>query len=54
MIDDVRTHNFLNYTLVKKLKLPKIESDCNHQVNLAKGIDHTIWDTVVLDAPIEI
>ena len=48
MIDDGATHNFLNYALVKRLKLPQTKSD-HHEyvVHLANGQDTTVWDTVV-------
>ena len=42
MIDDGATHNFLNYALVKKLKVPQTKS--NH---IANDQDNTIWDRVV-------
>ena len=47
MIDDGATHNFLNYALVKRLKLPQTKSDHEYVVHLANGQDSTVWDTVV-------
>ena len=36
MIDDKATHNFLNYTLVKRLKLPQSKSNHQYVVHLAR------------------
>ena len=47
MIDDGATHNFLNYALVKRLKLPQSNSDHEYVVHLANGQDSHVWDTIV-------
>ena len=54
MIDDRVTHNFLNYTLVKRLKLPHSKSAYEYVVHLANGQDSNIWDTVVKGAKLKI
>ena len=41
MIDDGATHNFLNYALVKRLRLPETKSDHKYTVSLANGHDKT-------------
>ncbi|MCO5567102.1 hypothetical protein L7F22_020787 [Adiantum nelumboides] len=42
-IDDGANRNFLNYSLVKKLKLVETESDHEYTVGLANGYDKTIF-----------
>ena len=54
MIDDGATHNFLNYALVKRLKLPQSKSDHEYVVHLANGQDSNVWDTVVKGAKLKI
>ena len=54
MIDDDATHNFLNYALVKRLKLPQNKSDHEYIVHLATGQDSHVWDTVVKVAHLKI
>ena len=54
MIDDGATHNFLNYALVKRLKLPQSKSDHEYIVYLATGQDSHIWDTIVKKACLKI
>ena len=48
------THNFLNYALVKRLKLPQSKSDHEYVVHLANGQDSNVWDTVVKGANLKI
>ena len=52
MVDDGPPHNFLNYGLVKKLKLPQSPSDHKYMVSLANGSDKHVWDTVVISVPL--
>ena len=47
MIDDGATHNFFNYALVKRLKLPQSKSNHEYVVHLENGLDSNAWDTVV-------
>ena len=54
MIDDGATHNFLNYGLVKKLKLTQSPSDHKYMVSLANGNDKHVWDTVIKSVPLTI
>ena len=54
MIDDKATHNFLNYALVKRLKLPQSKSDHEYVVHLANGQDSNVWDTIVKGAKLKI
>ena len=54
MVDDGATHNFLNYKLVKKLKLPQTPSEHKYMVSLVNGHDKTVWDTVVKDVALSI
>ena len=51
-IDDGASHNFLNYSLVKKLILTETQSDHEYTVGLANGYDKTVWNTVVLGVPL--
>ena len=39
LVDDGSTHNFLNYTLVKKLRLPQVPSSHKYVVSLMNGTD---------------
>ena len=43
--------NFLNYKLVKKLKLPEIKSSHCYVVSTVTGDDHDVWDTQVQQVP---
>ena len=52
LIDDGATHNFLNYKLVKKLKLAKTKSSHRYVVSTIKGDDHNVWDTQVQQVPV--
>ena len=54
MIDDGATHNFLNYALVKRLKLPQSKSNHEYIVHLVIGQDSHGWDTVVKGAHLKI
>ena len=54
LIDDTTTHNFFNYNLVKKLKLPQIPSSHKYIVSLANGYDKDEWDTVVNQVQVKI
>ena len=52
LIDDGATHNFLNYKLVKKLKLPETKSSHRYVVSTVMGDDHDVWDTQVQQVPV--
>ena len=52
LIDDGAMHNFLNYTLVKKLKLRETKSSHHYVVSTMKGDDHNVWDTQVHQGPL--
>ena len=54
LIDDGSTHNFLNYTLVKKLKLPQVKSSHTYIVSLMNGDDKDVWDMEVKGVSLEI
>ena len=54
LVDDGASHNFLNYKLVKKLRLPQSPSSHHYQVDLMNGHDSEIWDTYVHDVPLEV
>ena len=54
LIDDGSTHNFLNYTLVKKLRLPQDPSTHSYVVSLMNGSDKDVWDTEVRDVSLEV
>ena len=54
LIDDGSTHNFLNYTLVKKLKLPQVKSSHTYTVSLMNGDDKDVWDMKVKGLSLEI
>ena len=53
-VDDGASHNFLNYSLVKKLGLTETSSDHEYTVGLANGYDKTVWNTVVLGVSLSI
>ena len=38
------THNFVNYTLMKKLFLPRDPSTHSYVVSLMNGSDKDVWD----------
>ena len=42
MIDNNATHNFLNYALVKRLKLVQSKSDHEYVVHLANDQDNNV------------
>ena len=52
LIDDGATHNFLNYKLVKKLKLAKTKSSHHYVVSTIIGDDHDVWDTQAQQVPV--
>ena len=52
LIDDGTTHNFLNYKLVKKLKLAETKSSHRYVVSTIQGDDHDVWDTQVQQVPV--
>lgn len=54
MIDDSATHNFVNYALVKKLKLSQQPSAHQYVVSMMHGEDKKIWDTMVSNLEVEI
>lgn len=54
LADDGASHNFINYKLVKKLKLPESPSShCQQKINYNQGHESKIWDTYVHDVPLE-
>lgn len=54
MIDDSATHNFMNYALVKKLKIPQLASAHHYVVSMMHGEDKKIWDTMVSNLEIKV
>ena len=54
LVDDGSTHNFLNYTLVKKLRLAQVPSSHKYVVSLMNGIDTDVWDKEVKDVSLEV
>lgn len=54
LVDDGSTHNFLNYTLVKKLRLPQVPSSHTYVVSVMNGRDKDMWDTAVKDVQLEV
>ena len=54
LVDDGSTHNFLNYTLVKKLRLPQDPSTHSYVVSLMNGSDKDVWDMEVRDVSLEV
>ena len=54
VIDDNSTHNFLNYALIKRLKLPQSMSNHDYVVHLVTSQDNHIWDTVMKEAHLKI
>ena len=54
LVDDGSTHDFLNYTLVKKLRLVQVSSSHKYVVSLMNGIDTDVWDTEVKDVSLEV
>lgn len=54
LIDDTNTHNFLNYNLVKKLKLPQVPCSHIYIVSLANVYDKDELDTVLNQVGIKI
>ena len=53
MVDDGASHNFLNYTLVKKLCLQQVPSKNQYVVSLMNGNDKDVWDIVVKEVTLE-
>ena len=53
LVDDGATHNFLNYTLVKKLCLQQESSKHKYVVSLMNGNDKDVWDTIVKGVKLE-
>ena len=53
LVDDGATHNFLNYTLVKKLRLQQESSKHKYVVSLMNGNDCDVWDTIVKGVTLE-
>ena len=53
LIDDNLAHNFLNYMLVKKLRLPQVPSSHTYVVSLMNGSDKDVWDQEVKHVPLE-
>ena len=53
LVDDGATHNFLNYTLVKKLCLQQESSKHKYVVSLMNGNDKDVWDTIVKGVTLE-
>ena len=51
-MDDGATHNFLNYKLVKKLKLLQSPSTCCYMVSTIHGYDCDVWDTKFDQVPL--
>ena len=47
LIDDGALHNFLNYKLVKKLKLQQTKSTHVYKVDMMSAHDSEVWDTFV-------
>ena len=47
LVDDGATHNFLNYKLIKKLKLTEVPSAHKYVVEQMTGNDKEVWNTVV-------
>ena len=54
LINDGASHKFLNYKLVKKLKLPQSASHHGYKVEMIKDHSTEIWDTYVSQVPLEI
>ena len=54
MTDNGATHNFLNYVLVKRLKLPHSKFDHEYIVYpLVNGQDSNVWDTIVKEVKLK-
>lgn len=47
IVDDGATHNFLNYKIVKKLKLPEPKRSHRYVISTIQGDDHNVWETQV-------
>ena len=47
LVDNGATHNFLNYKLVKRLKLQQNPSTHRYMVSTIQGDNRTVWDTKV-------
>ncbi|MCO5565066.1 hypothetical protein L7F22_018737 [Adiantum nelumboides] len=54
LIDDGASHNFLNYKLVKKLKLPESQSNHSFRVEMIRNKDSEIWDKYVSQVSLEV
>ena len=54
MVDDGSTHNFLNYTLVKKLRLPQVPSSHKYVVSLMNGTNKDVWGKAVKDVSLDV
>ena len=47
IIDDGALHNFLNYKLLKKLKLHQISSNHVYKVEIITALESKVWDSYV-------
>ena len=54
LIDDGASHNFLNYTLAKKLKLCQSQSTHSYKVEMIHNKDSKFLDKYVSQVPLEI
>lgn len=54
LVNNVETHNFLNYKFFKKLKLLEIPTMHKYVVEQIMGSDKEIWDTVVQGVELEV
>ena len=53
LIDDGASHNFLNYKLVKKLKLQQTKSTHVYKVDMKSAHDSKVWDTFVSNVALD-
>ena len=54
LIDDGASHNFLNYKLVKKLKLQQTKSTHVYKVDMMSAHDSEVWDTFVAGVALDV
>ena len=54
LVNNGSTHNFLNYTKVKKLGLPQVPNSHTYILSLINRDDHNVWDKAIMGVQLEL